>query len=655
MSLKVLFACAVTGVGILASCTDKEYVGPGGGDAGNKEEASLLRFSTTQDVQFELQYEVAAGYMSGFDVYAENPLKETSDGDFVLRPNLEVVAAGICESGSFNMLKRIPGYITELYAYSDNLFAPRLMYAEIVNGVAKFREVNLWTTSSDADAPSKRTLADKKIDFYLQPSNASHRPLTVDTTLAIPSVLLTAIDKAFPESKPATAPYIGEASLEIVEDAELWITPLKTGCSLRNALGYYCYNGPKEELSALNVNEIDEKEIIVFPWAQLQTGENNAFAQEGLHVGDAFQLKYYDKENDELVQTFPAGTTIVWILHSRAYDVNTQKVNESVRELNRFYSVPNWNNAGQDHTIYFTFEHADKKYLCFGFEDRSLSSGDKDYNDLIFHVEANPGNAIVPPPTITIDENDYFTKTEERKGVLAFEDNWPSKGDYDLNDVVVLYDSEITYTCKAVATATTYVTKLEDTFTLIHAGASYNNAFSYKVLINPDFIENGEVWIDGASKPIRPDGEGFVVDVCENVNDVIPPFHEVLEPKVYRIVMNIVSNKVKQAGFDQVSAPYNPFIAPKEKAGVEVHLPMYPPTGQAALSYFGTESDKSDPSRSIYYVAGTSIQYPFAIHLSGISTFKIPVEGEEIDYTYPRYTNWVESGFQEDKDWYVEE
>ena len=27
------------------------------------------------------------------------------------------------------------------------------------------------------------------------------------------------------------------------------------------------------------------------------------------------------------------------------------------------------------------------------------------------------------------------------KGILAFEDNWPSKGDYDLNDVIVKYSS----------------------------------------------------------------------------------------------------------------------------------------------------------------------------------------------------------------------
>ncbi len=644
---------------LLTACNDNsEYLAPGGNTA---EGPSLKSFSTTQDVQFDLSFNVAKGYISTFDVYAENPLQVTVDGRFVLNTDLSSVAAGVCESGKFNMTKNIPGYVTKLYAYSESLFAPLLMEATIVNGVAKFTEVSLMV-DGPAVMAQKRSIADDKTYIYLQPLNASHRPENIDKVIDIPSQLLIAVDKAFPETKPATAPYIREASLELTKDAEIWITPLKTGCALKNSLGYFCYNGPKEDLANLDPSQIDEKEIIAFPWAQLQTGANNALAQDGLHVGDGFQLKYYDKATGQLVNTFPAGTTIVWVLHARAFDEKTQLTNAGYKEMYRFYSIPSWNKEQEDHTIYFEFTHNNRSFLCFGFEDREffreengqqVSNSDRDYNDLIFCMELNPEDAVTPPPAIDIDDNDYITKHEERKGVLAFEDLWPSKGDYDMNDVVLTYESDITYRCKAVATGSVSVTKIEDTFTFLHAGASLNNAFFYKVDVNPAFVVNNEVLIDGVASPIRPDGDGFIVDLCPNVNQVITPYLYGCTPKVYKVEINFTFGKVLQNTFAPLAAPYNPFIAPNEKPGVEVHLPLYAPTSGAALSYFGTNDDKSDLENKIYYVRGLSVQYPFAIHLSGVTKFKIPLEAKPIDVTYPRYTNWVESNFQADKDWYV--
>ena len=34
------------------------------------------------------------------------------------------------------------------------------------------------------------------------------------------------------------------------------------------------------------------------------------------------------------------------------------------------------------------------------------------------------------------------------KGILAFEDNWPDKGDYDLNDMILKYNSVMYYNTK---------------------------------------------------------------------------------------------------------------------------------------------------------------------------------------------------------------
>jgi LruC domain-containing protein len=58
---------------------------------------------------------------------------------------------------------------------------------------------------------------------------------------------------------------------------------------------------------------------------------------------------------------------------------------------------------------------------------------------------------------------------------LAFEDNWPSKGDYDFNDVVVDYN------INTVTNAQNQVVEVIGEFTLRASGATYNNGFGFQL------------------------------------------------------------------------------------------------------------------------------------------------------------------------------
>ena len=58
---------------------------------------------------------------------------------------------------------------------------------------------------------------------------------------------------------------------------------------------------------------------------------------------------------------------------------------------------------------------------------------------MMFNIWSNPIEAIAPdvPSVDPIDPDDASVAYRMTyKGILAFEDNWPSKGDYDLNDVI---------------------------------------------------------------------------------------------------------------------------------------------------------------------------------------------------------------------------
>ena len=275
---------------------------------------------------------------------------------------------------------------------------------------------------------------------------------------------------------------------------------------------------------------------------------------------------------------------------------------------------------------------------------------------MVFHVYSDPADGLSELPEVKPED---ITITETYKGILAFEDNWPKKGDYDLNDVVVKYQSDVTYIAKAGNTDDATALKAVDTFSFVHTGATYRNAFSYKVNISPASIssitildENKNIKKDYTTQIIT-DGDGFIIDLCPNVKGVIEAMTdgEVEVPQVYTVTMEFKDGTVKQNYFAKNCAPYNPFIAPAEKPGVEVHLPMYPPTKRAEKSYFGTEDDRSDGG-TIWYVSGENIKFPFAIHLSDVTSFRIPKEEYDISTTYPNYLKWVESGMTDYKDWY---
>ena len=67
------------------------------------------------------------------------------------------------------------------------------------------------------------------------------------------------------------------------------------------------------------------------------------------------------------------------------------------------------------------------------------------YCDLLFYVDATPGSSIDDPerPSIPDEGDKEEPKPDEDEnvtGTLAFEDIWPSGGDYDMNDVIVEYE-----------------------------------------------------------------------------------------------------------------------------------------------------------------------------------------------------------------------
>lgn len=677
---------ALLSMGLLVTaCTDnKDYYDPEKEPGYVGKEASTLDFSTSQTVELQLNYDVANGFVSTFDLYTEYPL--TSGGS--LRTDLTPIAGGIDVKGTSKHSRVIPAHITKLYLYSGTMFVPLLSYAEINNGVANFQMMDVEIAETpDSRAGNAGSFWEKPISEYLtyaddlqSTTDAANKIYKFDLKNpaihnTIPPEILTAISSTFKEANIVDEKYYKDATIKLEKGkegqggVEVFVSMLHSGAGFYNSLSYFVYTGDKE-LTELSQAEVEALEIInLFRFADVYTNTISAAKKNtlGLTPGKYIQLKYKN-ENGELVNEFPVGAQIGWILHPNSFHTYDLSIGNN---MGRLFSVSYWNEAfnktknpevfTNNYNIFFsaTADNGDV-YNCFGFEDQPKHASDGDCNDVVFHVLTNPTDAINPPPSITEEEKD-IENTENKKGILAFEDNWPEKGDYDLNDVVVKYSSAITYT--QTGTADAFVKKVEDKFSLVHSGATFNNAFSYKIDIAPSAIKKITISTSGGksgatetidyTNKIVADGNGFIIDLCTGVLDVIDPMTTVANPQNYTVVMEFVDGAVSQNAFSGKAAPYNPFIAAGGNyANAEVHLPMYTPTSRADMGLFGTEDDRSNKS-TLWYVSGTNNKFPFAIHLDGVDSFDYKIERQSIDITYPNYSKWVDSDMTEYKDWYL--
>ena len=660
-------ACALTmSMFLFASCEKETYYPQEGSDA-----PRLSDFSTTQQVELNLNYQVPTGFVAVFDLYAENPYEANFD-NVALRKDVTPIASGISVSGLYEYKKSIPAYVSELYLYSPSLFVPELMKASIVNGVASFEAVDLNVIAGNSNDLSSRSVASGAgPDGYLRSGknstivgtskdvNSNGRPNYISKTESLPAAVMTAISTTFVDTEKADETYYNDACMYLKQEAEVWVAVISSAGTYNSSLSYFCYTndmadpklGEKVDFSDFTATQRKAiKEVVAFPKAKVGTGRNE------LKNNEYVQLKYYDAEKKAYVDKFPAGTTIGWILRADAYSSYSTTINTSKPV---YYSVPKWNpekqDANKNHTIVFTAEYGNKEYICFGFEDMpneeisGTGPGDADCNDVMFHVITNPERAIDPPPHIPVEG--VTTTTEVNRGMLLFEDLWPWHGDYDMNDLVVSYTNSSVIaqaTLDGIADGPAKLTKLTGNVSLLHWGGDYNNAFSCKVNLNPSDVSL--VTLDGQNVTMAPDGNGFIIHICKDLSEALTAYaHSV--PKTYDYSILLAGEGIVHSG--NVGELFNPYIRPMD--GKEVHLPYFAPTENANMDYFNTSNDKSIPSKGVWYVSNESCNYAWALHLSGVVDFVIPTEMKTIDCTYPKYKNWVESGCSRDvdSDWYL--
>lgn len=231
-------------------------------------------------------------------------------------------------------------------------------------------------------------------------------------------------------------------------------------------------------------------------------------------------------------------------------------------------------------------------------------------------------------------------------GTIGFEDQWPAKGDFDMNDLVMGYS----YTL--VTNAKNMVVQVTGSYTLFATGGSLPNAFGIEFPVASSLASGLTVTKAGtaASQSFESGQANATAILFTNMRDEMATWNtkstELFTAyKTYSLTFNITSG-IALSTFGQDF--YNPFLYNNGR-GHEVHIYGKKPTSLADASYFGTQSDGSNAATGIYYVTKTGL--PYAINVPAV-TFAYPLEGVDITTAYPHLADWAASNGTSYLDWY---
>ncbi len=645
----------------LSSCLEKDvYQGP-------KEEDTAYNdfdFSTVaSDVNLEVSYEnIGVKTAVYFEVYDESPVVETETG-YAKRADVEpLYAAYTGKDGVFRGKVDLPAYMDKAYIYSPAFYAQTLIEADVTDGKVTARDKRpgggegrrtggkgvCYMIGGNDPKPSDayKDKWHKALGDYSREGYVSYEYAGGDLSIGNYAELYTAHTSVISREKECPEHLRGYSDMYVNEDAEVAVTFLGQNTCWNCSMGYYYYREGEQPASLQEANV-----ILLFPNTQdgkwdLDAGPNyTAFKTRGVERGTTVQLKYYPHiaeggDMSEATTVFPAGYRIGFVLANNAWSERVQGFEGNNKNRSATSEGLSVDNNGIPYGTPRTAVYGYGDVVMISFEDYTT---DQNFSDVVITMKTNPVDAITDIPVV--DPETQVTKTNVLKGVFAFEDLWPDAGDYDMNDVLVLYHYGKTLDIYKEILAETFTFKTAQNY----AGNDNGLAFTLKGGNTPASVKY---------EIKRPGSEEFVETTA---------FTYEAETNSYLLTENV---KTDMGAEYRVTLNYDRAVTTESEAQVylyknenlsgtgrwEVHIAQEAPTPLMDKGYFGTQDDQSRPDEGTYYVRGG--KYPFAFFLAGAKLEDLDRllirdnERVRIDQLYPAYTGWVESNGQTNKDWY---
>lgn len=392
-------------------------------------------------------------------------------------------------------------------------------------------------------------------------------------------------------------------------------------------------------------------------------GEPNAYADNGYNNADDDGVNFVtDLSVGELalieVEASSSGYLQGWIDFDRdgEFDADEQiftdqVVSAGVQTL--AITLPNWADEG---STWARFRVSDETNVPF---NGGVASGEvEDY----------------PVEITSVDTVISHYPNASGWATLAFEDNWPLEGDYDMNDVVMQYRLA-QYDAQGNGQNNTRKIALDGQ--LMAIGGSYHSGFAFRIpglLRNQVDLDRSRFTINGVEvteQYLEADRTEAILIIAEDFWDRVTAGENC---KYYRTEPGCGSNiqfefslelmlepgvqTANIAGF-----PYDPFIFASEGfersyvfgeapgRRYEVHLKNQAPTEAFQDNFFGRGDDASDASQGKYFVTENGM--PWAINLPYAWTH--PVEYLDVKFAYPLMHDHISSAGVQHKDWFKTE
>ena len=530
-------------------------------------------------------------------------------------------------NGMYEINVEIPDALNEIHVNYD--------YVGAINGIA----LDLQTgdiTPTEAPMPDvleEQLLIEKDFStpnlYYMGGYDNNGVPDYLTEPDDLSADWLAKINFALPNrSVPIYHPEYLESNLEVntllLSNADVWITFVHEGAGYRNALGYFTFEAGNPPLTAADI----VSNVVIFP--------NLSYPH--LKSGDKVYLGRFQK-----------NTVIGYFLVANGW--NGSYVGDG---LHTVYSISDFNPEStaenRRHTVLLWNE--EKQTQVLGLEDLNRNwNSDDDFNDAVFYLTVNPPEAVksdslpdmaLPKDTdgdgISDDFDDYIDDPERaydnyypsknKFGTFAFEDKWPEKGDYDMNDLVLQYNF------KYVTDGNNNIKDIFPHFKVMAIGAGYYNGFGFELGTTPENVISNivnmhlsENYISTNLNGTEANQDKATIIVADNVYALFPQPSGFIntkadspytEPKEIKFEIHF-KEAVSKSSLG--SPPYNPFMIAdfKNKGRTnEIHLAGFEPTSLAMslgiVNLFGTKDDDSSIAENKYYLTeenlAVGIRYP---------------------------------------------
>lgn len=467
-----------------------------------------------------------------------------------------------------------------------------------------------------------------------------------------PAGFFDRINNALPEAEVNEAFLTGDqgSNITLVEEAEVFVTFLHEGAGYKNSFGYFTYdvNNPPTDIN-------DIRETIIFPnlsYPHLTTGHR-------VNLG-----------------TFPSGTTIGFFIAANGFWYYTgvkpfaSPFYYSIKDLN-----PDPTDELRQHNVLLLDQEVSE--VIIGFEDLPRSWGDNDFNDAVFSVKVSPASALASdnltvmpaandadadgvddaedefPSDYTRAFSSYFPSADDWV-TLAFEDNWPNVGDYDMNDLVIRKRLRTTYNANGD------ITGFQIQGYIDARGASFHNGFALHLVdFSPEIIESATLEIAGETHEKLPEEfQSEAVLVLWQDSHVYTPTGESdscshfntkkgcteFDPVAFSLDVAF-STPPEALNYSALDF----FIFRKNYRGREIHFADYAPTDLFDFSQLGKKDDTSDENTGRFFRTQNNLPWALKVH----TNWCYPREYIDVVWAYPDYEAWVESSGDSATDWFA--